>query len=52
LAPNIEEVSWPEPAEADEDPDPLFDSRRDYVEQIDRYKEFQDRPTEGKRKAA
>lgn len=52
LAPYIDEIEWPEPSEADEDPDPLFDSQRDYVEQIDRYKEFQDRPTEGKRKAA
>jgi hypothetical protein len=52
LAPNIEDIEWPEPFEADEDPDPLFDSRRGYVDQIDRYKEFQDRPTEGRRKAA
>jgi hypothetical protein len=32
----------------DEDLDPLFDSSRDYLEQIDRYKKFQDKPTRGK----
>jgi hypothetical protein len=35
--------------EADEDPDPLFDSTRDYVEQIDRYKRHQGKETEAKR---
>jgi hypothetical protein len=44
-APDLDETEWPEPAEGDEDDDPLFDSTRDYVEQIDRYKEHQDRPT-------
>jgi hypothetical protein len=37
---------WPDPIEPDEDPDPLFDSRRGYVEQIDRYKAHQGKPTE------
>ena len=32
--------------EADEDPWPLFDSTRDYVEQVDCYKEYQGKPTE------
>ncbi len=45
-APDLDAVEWPEPREsADEDPDPLFDSTRDYVEQIDRYKRHQGRPT-------
>jgi hypothetical protein len=44
-SPDLNEIDWPEPAEGDEDPNPLFDSTRDYVEQIDRYKRFQDRPT-------
>jgi hypothetical protein len=32
-------------ADGNEDEDPLFDSTRDYVEQIDRYKEFQGKAT-------
>jgi hypothetical protein len=44
-----DQIDWPEPAEGDEDDDPLFDSKRDYVEQMDRYKEFQDRPTSRRR---
>jgi hypothetical protein len=32
------------PFEADEDPDPLYDSRRSYVEQVDRYKAHQGKP--------
>jgi hypothetical protein len=31
--------------DGDEDLDPLFDSTRDYVDQIDSYKIYQDRPT-------
>jgi hypothetical protein len=38
-APHVNEIAWPEPAEGDEDDDPLFDSTRDYITQIDRYKE-------------
>ena len=38
------ELDLPEPADADEWPDPLFDSTRGYVEQMDRYKAFQGRP--------
>jgi hypothetical protein len=37
-----------EPEDGDEDDDPLFDSTRDYVEQIDRFKEHQAKPTERK----
>ena len=44
-SPDIDEIEWPEPDEGDEDPDPLFDSTRDYVEQIGRYKEHQGKPT-------
>ena len=44
-APDPDGIDWPEPADGDEDDDPLFDSTRDYVEQIDRYKAFQDKPT-------
>jgi hypothetical protein len=36
---------WPEPRDGDEDDDPLFDSTREYVEQIDRYKEHQGKAT-------
>ena len=38
-APYLGDIEWPEPADGDEHPDPLFDSRRDYVTQIDRYKQ-------------
>jgi hypothetical protein len=38
------EIECPEFA-ADEDPDPLYDSFRRYVEQIDRYKRHQGKPT-------
>ena len=43
-APDLDKVNWPKPREAEEDPDPLFDSDRDYVAQVDRYKEHQDKP--------
>jgi hypothetical protein len=42
-------IEWPEPVDGDEDDDPLFDSTRDYVEQIDRYKKHQDRLTARKK---
>ena len=38
--PDINAYDWPEPKDGDEDENPLFDSTRDYVEQIDRYKEL------------
>ena len=45
-APDVDNYDWPdEPADADEDDDPLFDSTRDYIEQIDRYKRHQGRLT-------
>jgi hypothetical protein len=36
------DVEWPEPEEADEYDDPLYDSTRDYVDQIENYKMFQE----------
>jgi hypothetical protein len=45
LTPDIGSIGWPEPREGDEDPDPLYDSKRGYVEQIDRFKHHQDKPT-------
>jgi hypothetical protein len=44
----VEDVDWPEPKDADDYDDPLFDSTRDYVDQIDRYKAFQGKTTERK----
>jgi hypothetical protein len=52
---HIDDVEWPEPKAGDEDPDPLYDSKRTYVEQIDRYKQHQGKLTTrkpGKRRAA
>jgi PAS domain-containing protein len=39
---------WPAPARGHEHPDPLFDSKRPYIEQNDRYKLHQGKPTQGK----
>jgi predicted nucleic acid-binding Zn ribbon protein len=47
-APAIDDVEWVEPFDADEDPDPLFDSTRDYVTQVDRFKQHQGKPTKAK----
>jgi hypothetical protein len=44
-APDVDDYDWPEPQDGDEDDDPLFDSMRSYVEQIDRYKAHQGKPT-------
>lgn len=46
-APDEPDLDWPEPDEGDEDPDPLFDSKRDYIAQIDRYKAHQGKSTVG-----
>jgi hypothetical protein len=40
-APSTGDYDWPEPAEGDEDPDPLFDSTRTYNEQLARHREHQ-----------
>jgi hypothetical protein len=45
-APDPDAIDWSEPEPPDEDEDPLFDSTRDYVAQIDRFKEHQQKPTE------
>jgi hypothetical protein len=48
-APDLNDlVDWPEPDDGNEDDDPLFDSTRDYLEQIDRFKFHQGKPTERK----
>jgi hypothetical protein len=49
-APDVDAYDWPEPDDGDEDDDPLFDSTRDFIEQTDRYKEHQGKPTESTRK--
>jgi hypothetical protein len=41
----LDPIEPPEPAEANEHPDPLFDSRRTYLEQIEVYKWQQGKPT-------
>ena len=40
----LPDPNWPQPREADEDPDPLYDSQRSYLEQIDRYKRHLGKP--------
>ena len=47
--PDLGEWDWPAPSEPHEDPDPLFDSRRTYLQQINRYKLHQGKPTEARR---
>jgi hypothetical protein len=43
-SPDFDAVEWPEPAEGNEDDDPLFDSSRDFLTQADRFKQHQDKP--------
>ena len=43
--PDINAVEWPVAQVGDEDADPLYDSTRDYVVQMDRYKAHQEKPT-------
>jgi hypothetical protein len=50
-APDPDSVEWPEPETGDEDDDPLFDSKRDYLDQIERYKEHQGKSTTERRPA-
>jgi hypothetical protein len=49
-APDPDDYDWPEPEDGEEDSDPLFDSTRGYVEQVDRYKEHQGKPTTRKKR--
>jgi hypothetical protein len=43
--PDTSGIKWPEPKAGDEDLDPMFDSTRDYLDQIDCYKIFQGKPS-------
>jgi len=45
-APDVDDYEWPEADEAEEDDDPLFDSTRGYVEQIERYRAHQGKSAE------
>jgi len=47
-APDGDSFDWPDPSDFDgeEDDDPLYDSSRDYIKQIERYKERQGKPTD------
>jgi hypothetical protein len=47
-APDVDQCDWPEPREGDEDPDPMFDSTRGYLDQIERYKQHQGKSSERK----
>ena len=47
---SIDCLDVPQPRDPDEWDEPLFDSTRDYVEQIDAYKAFQGKPTGRKTK--
>jgi hypothetical protein len=44
--PDVEDIDWPEPDEGDDDDDPLFDSTREYLDQIARYKVHQGKSVE------
>jgi hypothetical protein len=43
-APGVNDYDWPEPKDGDEDPDPLFDSSRNYMDQLARYRGHQGKP--------
>jgi hypothetical protein len=43
--PDLDDIEWCPSFVANEDPDPLYDSTRSYIEQIDRYKKHQGKPT-------
>jgi hypothetical protein len=48
--PDADDFAWVEPEAPDEDEESLFDSQRDYVEQIDAYKAHQGKPTTARRR--
>ena len=50
--PIIDGLAMPQSRRTDEWESPLFDSARDYVEQIDAYKAFQGKPTQRKKRGA
>jgi hypothetical protein len=39
-----DKIEWPEPEEGEEDDDPLFDSGRAYLEQVERFRSHKDLP--------
>jgi hypothetical protein len=43
VEPDPDDTEWPEPSEGEDWSDPLFDSRRSYIEQNDRYARFKGR---------
>jgi hypothetical protein len=43
---DLPDFDWPQPRPADEDPDPLYDSRRSYLDQIARYKRHLGKPVQ------
>jgi hypothetical protein len=45
--PFIDDTEWPEPCDGDEDDDPLYDSSRSYIDQVDRFKEYQGKEVKG-----
>jgi hypothetical protein len=45
-APGADDFDWPVPAEGQGHPDPLFDSKRPYVEQVERYHHHQGKTIE------
>jgi hypothetical protein len=47
-SPSIDDIEWPESADGDEDDDPLYDSRRSYLDQIERYKRYQGKEVKGR----
>ena len=42
--PSADDYEWPEPKGGDEDDDPLYDSSREYFDQLARYREHQGKP--------
>jgi hypothetical protein len=42
--PSADNYDWPRPKDGDEEDNPLYDSSRDYFEQLDRYREHQGSP--------
>jgi hypothetical protein len=42
--PDLDEIEWPEPKPAKEVDDPLYDSTRDYLTQVERFRRHQGKP--------
>lgn len=40
-APDIDDTEWPDPCDGDEEDDPMYDSSRSYIDQVDRFKHHQ-----------